>query len=74
MRQLSESLTTSMGSMFEKLNQSVEYRFQNLNKEINQLKARMDMYDLTASTPYDTQVPSTSSIPNTSTEIKEILQ
>ena len=34
----------------------------------------MDMYDLTTSTPHDTQVPSTSSIPNSSTKIKEILQ
>ena len=73
MRQLSKSITTSMCSMFEKLNQSVEYRFQNLSEEINQLKARMDMYDLTASTPYDTQGPSTSSKQNTSTEIKKIL-
>ena len=63
-----------MGYMFEKLNQSVEYRFQHLSKEINQLKARMDMYDLTTSTPHDTQGPSTSSMPNTSTEIKKILQ
>ena len=34
----------------------------------------MDMYDLTISTPQDTQGPSTSSMPNTSTEINEILQ
>ena len=74
MRQLLESITTSIGSMFEKLNQSVEYRFQNLSKEINQLKARMDMHDLTTSTPQDTQGPSTSSMPNIFTEIKETLQ
>ena len=55
MRHLSKSITTSLGSMFEKLNQSVEYRFQNLSKEINQLKVRMDLYDLTISTPHDTQ-------------------
>ena len=63
-----------MGSMFEKLNQSVEYRLQNLSEEINQLKARMDMYDLTTSTPHDTQGPSTSSMHDISTKIKETLK
>ena len=52
-RQSSKSLTSSMDSMFEKLNQSVEYKFQNLSKEINQLKARMDLYDLTTMAPHD---------------------
>ena len=74
MRQLSESLTTSKGSMFEKLNQSMEYRFQNLSEEINQLKARMDLYDLTTSTPHNVQGPSTSSMNNISTKIKNVLQ
>ena len=63
-----------MGSMFEKFNQLVEYRFQNLSEKINQLKTRMDMYDLTTTTPHDTQGPSTNSMNNTSTEIKEILK
>ena len=34
----------------------------------------MDLYDLTASTPHDTQGPSTNSMNNTSTKIKEILK
>ena len=70
MRQLLELITTSMDFMFEKLNQSVEYR---LIEEINQLKERIDMHDLTTSTPHDAQGPSTSSMQNTSIEIKEIL-
>ena len=74
MRQLSESITTSIGSIFEKLNQSVEYRFQNLSEEINQLKARMDLYDLTTIAPHDTQGPSISSMNNVSSEIKDVLQ
>ena len=35
MRQMTESLTTSICSMFDELNQSMEYRFQNLSEEIN---------------------------------------
>ena len=73
MRQLSESLTTSIGSIFEKLNQYVEYKFQNLSEEINQLKARMDLYDLTTIALPDAQGPSTSSMNNIFTEIKDIL-
>ena len=34
MRQLTESLTTSIGSMFDKLNQSVENIFQHISGEI----------------------------------------
>ena len=73
MRQLSESITTSIGSMFEKVNQSMEYRFQNLNEKIHQLRARMDLYDLTSTAPHDAQGPSTSSINNISLEIKDVL-
>ena len=67
MRQMTESLTTSIGSMLDKLNQSMEYRFQNLSEEINQLKARMDLYDLTKIATHDVQGPSTSSMNNIST-------
>ena len=35
MRQLSQSITSSMGSMFEKLNQSVESRFEHISGEIS---------------------------------------
>ena len=51
MRQLSQSITSSIGSMFDKLNQSVESKFQHISEEINQLKDRMDTYDLTTPTP-----------------------
>ena len=74
MRQLSESLTTSVGSTFEKLNHFMEYRCQNLSKEINQLKARMDLYDLISTAPHDAQGPSTSSMNNISLKIKDVLQ
>ena len=60
--------------MFEKLNQSVEYKFQNLSEEINQLKARMDLYDLTTIAPHDVQGPSISFMNNNFIEIKDILQ
>ena len=60
--------------MFEKLNQSMDYRFQNLSEEINQLKARMNLYDLTTTVPHDTQGPSVSSMNNISSEIKDVLQ
>ena len=74
MRQLTESLTTSIGSMFDKLNKSMEYQFQNLSEEINQLKAKMDLYDLTKEATHDAQGPSTSSNGNITSEIKEVLQ
>ena len=73
MRQLSQSITSSMGSMFDKLNQSVESRFQRISEEINQLKAGMDTYDLTRPTQKDDQGPSTSSILNISTNIIQTL-
>ena len=73
MRQLSQFNTTSMGSMFDKLNQSVEYRFQCISEEINQLKARMDNYDLTKLTPQYDQGPSSSSTQNISTNIRQTL-
>ena len=60
--------------MFEKLNQSVEYKFQNLSVEINQLKARMDLYDLTTTTLHDVQGPSIRSMDHISIEIKDVLQ
>ena len=60
--------------MFEKLNQSMEYRFQKLSEKINQLKARMDLYDLTTTAPHDVQGPSISSMSNISIEIKDVLQ
>ena len=74
MRQLTESLTTSIGSMFDKLNQTMKYKFLNLSEKINQLKARMDLYDLTKEVTHDVQGPSTSSIGNTTSDIKEVLQ
>ena len=66
MRQLIESLTTSIGSMFEKLNQSIDYKFQKLSEEISQLKARMDLHDLTTLTQHVVQDPSTSTMNNIS--------
>ena len=45
MRLLSQSITSLMGSMFDKLNQSIESRFQRISRKINQLQARMDAYD-----------------------------
>ena len=60
--------------MFEKLNQFVEYTSQNLSEEINQLKVRMDLYDLTMIALHDVQGPSISSMNNISTEIKDVLQ
>ena len=66
-----ESITTSIGSMFKKFNQSVEQRFQKLSEEISQLKSRMDFYDLTATT---TQGPSTSTNSNLTFEIREVFQ
>ena len=71
MRQMTESITTSIGSMFEKFSQSVEQRFQNLSEEISQLRGRMDLYDLTVTT---IQGPSTSTNGNLTSEIKEVLQ
>ena len=68
---MTESITTSIDSMFEKFNQLVEQRFQNLSEEVNQLKGRMDLYDLTTTT---TQGPSTSSNENLTSKIKEVLQ
>ena len=62
-----------MGSMFEKLNKSVESTFELISGEISQLKARMDAYDLTRSTLQNDQGPLTSSIQNISTDIKETL-
>ena len=70
MRQMTKSLTTSIGSMFEKFNQSVEQRFQKLSKKINQLKSRMDLYDLTTNAA---QGPSTSSNQNFTSKIREAL-
>ena len=71
MRQMMKSITTSIGSMFEKFNQSVEQRFQKLSEKINQLKSRTDLYDLTTNA---TQGPSTSLNPNLTSEIREALQ
>ena len=68
LRQMTESIITSIGSMFEKFNQLVEQRFQKLSEEINQLKSRMDLYDLTTKA---TQGPSTSSNQNLMSEIRE---
>ena len=70
LRQMTESITTSIGSMLEKFNQSVEQRFQNLSEKINQLKSRMDLYDHTINT---VQGPSTSSNQNLTSEIREVL-
>ena len=50
MRQLTKSLTTSIGSMFERLNQSMDDKFKQLSEELSQLKARMDLYDPIAPT------------------------
>ena len=63
-----------MGSMFDKLNQSVESRFQSISEKINQFKSRMDIYVLTTSTPQDVQGPSTSSVQTISTDIRQTLQ
>ena len=71
MRQMTESIIISIGSMFEKFNQSVEQKFQNLSEKINQLKSRMDLYDLTTNAA---QGPFTSSNPNLTSEIREALQ
>ena len=71
MRQMMESITTSIGSMFEKFNQSVEQRFQKLSEEISQPKSWMDLYDLMATTAQD---PSTSINSNLTYEIREVLQ
>ena len=71
MRQMIESITTSIGSMFKKFNQPVEQRFQNLSEKINQLKSRMDLYDHTTNT---VQGQSTSSNQNLTSEIREALQ
>ena len=65
-----ESITTSIGSMFENFNQSVEQRFQKLSEEISQLKNQMDHYDLMSTTA---QGPSTSSNQNLTSEIREVL-
>ena len=70
-RQMTESITTSIGSMFENFSQSVKQRFQNLSEKISQLRGRMDLYDLTATT---TQGPSTSTNSNLTSEIREVLQ
>ena len=51
MRLLSQSITSSMGSMFDKLNQSIESRFQHISGEISQLQVRMDAYDLNRLSP-----------------------
>ena len=74
MRQMTESITTSIGSMFDKFHQSVEQRFQSLSKEINQLKGQMDLYDLTITITPNVQGPSTSSSGNLTSKIKEDLQ
>ena len=71
MKQMTDSITTSIGSMFDKFQQSVKQRFLNLSKKINQLKGRIDLYELTINT---TQGPSTSSNENLTSEIKEALQ
>ena len=71
MQQMNESIMNSIGSMFDKFQQSEEQRFLNLSEEINQLKGRMDLYDLTTNT---TQGPSTSSNENLTSEIKAALQ
>ena len=52
----------------------MEYRFQNLSEEINQLKVRMDLYDLTTTASHDAQGSSTSPMNNISSEIKDVLQ
>ena len=49
----------------------MEQRFQKLSEEISQLKSRMDLYDLMATT---TQGPSTSTNSNLTSEIREALQ
>ena len=59
--------------MFKKLNQSADYKFQKLSEKISQLKARMDLHDLTTPTQHIVQDPSTSTMNNISTEIKDIL-
>ena len=74
MQQMTESITTSIGSMFDKFHRSVEQRFQSLGKEINQLKGRMDLYDLTTTATPNIQGPSISSSGNLTSEIKEVLQ
>ena len=66
-----ESITTSIGSMFKKFNQSVKQRFQKLSEKINQLKGRMNLYDLTTNVA---QGPSTSSNQNLTSNIREVLQ
>ena len=71
MRQMTESIIISIGSMFEKFNQSVEQRFQNLSEEISQLRRWKDLHDLTTTT---TQGPSTSTNGNLTSKIKEVLQ
>ena len=71
MKQMNDSITTSIGSMFDKFQQSVEQRFLNLSEEINQLKGHMDLYDLSTNT---TQGLSTSSNENLTSEIKAALQ
>ena len=70
MKPVIESITTFISSMFEKFNQSVEQRFQNICGKINQLKSRMDLYDLTTNAA---QGPSTSSSQNLTSEIREAL-
>ena len=59
--------------MFERLNQSMDYKFQKLGEKISQLKARMDLHDLTTSTQYVVQDPLTSTMNNIFIEIKDIL-
>ena len=52
----------------------MEQRFQNLSEEINQLKGRIDLYDLTTTITHNVQGPSISSSGNLTSEIKEVLQ
>ena len=52
----------------------MEYKFQCISEEINQLKAKMDIYDLITSTPQHDQGTSTSSMQNIFTKIKQTLQ
>ena len=51
MRLLSQSLTGSIGSMFDKLNQTIDSRLQHISSEISQLQTRMDAYDSTRLAP-----------------------
>ena len=74
MQQMTKSFMTSTGSMFNKFHQSVEQRFQSLSEEINQLKGRMDLYDLTTTITPNVQGPSISSSGTLTSEIKEVLQ